>query len=109
MRSRSYAAHSAICFWRGTMRVGVPDDFENEVTSVLRAERLRTSAAHDAAVLARARELCAPVRARWSRYTVPFALAAGLALVSGVYMKYGSPIEDNGLTRGGQAVDLAAL
>ena len=91
------------------MCVGVPDDFETEMSSVLRAEPLRTSAAHDAAVLARARELCAPARALWPRYAVPFALAAGLALLAGVYVKYGAPISDNGLVRGGQSVDLAAL
>jgi negative regulator of sigma E activity len=91
------------------MCVGVPDDFETEMSSVLRAEPLRTSAVHDAAILARARELCAPVRSRRPRYVVPFAVAASLALVTGVYVKYGTPMTDNGLVRGGQAVDLAAL
>lgn len=91
------------------MCVGVPEDFETEVISVLRAEALRTSDVHDAAVLARARALCAPRRARRLRYAAPFALAAGLALVTGAYMKYGTPIADDGMVRGGQAVDLAAL
>ena len=58
------------------MCVGVPDDFEYEVRSVLRSDPMRTSEAHDAAVLARARELCAPPRARRLRYAVPLALAA---------------------------------
>jgi hypothetical protein len=91
------------------MCVGVPDDFESDMISVLRAEPLRTTEAHDAAVLARARELCAPLRPRRLHYAVPFALAAGLALVTGVYMKYGTPLVDNGLVRGGQAADLGAL
>jgi hypothetical protein len=92
------------------MCVGVHDDFETEVSSVLRGEPLRTSEAHDAVVLARARELCTPARARRSRYAVPFALAAGLVLVTlGAYVKYATPIADNGMVRGGQAVDLAAL
>jgi len=92
------------------MCVGVPDEFESEMSSVLRAEPLRTTAAHDAAVLARARELCSPVRARRPRHAVPFALAAGLALVTvGVYVKYSTPLPDNGLLRSGQSVDLAAL
>jgi hypothetical protein len=91
------------------MCVGVPDDFETEVSSVLRAEPLRTSAAHDAVVLARARELCAPPRARRVRYAVPFALAAGLAVLTAVYVKYAAPLADNGIVRGGQSVDLANL
>src|SRR3954447_13976870 len=109
MRSPNCAARSAICCWRGTMCVGVPDDFENEVTSVLRAESLRTSAAHDAMVLARARQLCAPARLHWPRRAVPFALAAGLALIMGAYLKYGAPIADNGLVRSAQSADQAAL
>jgi hypothetical protein len=91
------------------MCVGVPDDFEYEVRSALRANSLRTSEAHDAAVLAQARQLCAPARARRLRYAVPVALAASLALVAGVYMKYGSPIPDDGRLRSGDAIDVAAI
>lgn len=91
------------------MCVGVPDDFEYEVRSALRSETLRTSEAHDAAVLARARALCAPVRARRPRYAVPLALAASLALVAAVYVRYGSPIADDGRVRSSEAVDAAAI
>jgi hypothetical protein len=91
------------------MCVGVPDDFEYEVRAALHAETLRTSEAHDAAVLARARALCAPPRARRLRYAVPVALAASLALVTGVYVRYGSPIADDGRVRSGDAVDAAAI
>jgi hypothetical protein len=90
------------------MCVGVPEDFEYEVRSVLRTESLRTNEAHDAAVLARARDLCAP-RARRLRYAVPVALAASLALVAGMYMKYASPIADDGRLRSSDAVDVAAI
>lgn len=91
------------------MCVGVPDGFEYEVRSVLRAETLRTSEAHDAAVLAKARELCVPPRARRMRYAAPFALAASLALVTGVYVKYGSPIADDGRVRSSDVVDPASI
>src|SRR5690349_25136929 len=91
------------------MCVGVPEDFEYEVRSVLRTESLRTSEAHDAAVVARARELCAPPRARRLRYAVPVALAASLALVTGVYVRYASPIADDGRVRSSDAVDAAAV
>jgi hypothetical protein len=91
------------------MCVGVPDDFEYEVRSALRAETLRTSESHDAAVLARARELCAPPRARRLRYLVPVALAASLALVTGVYVRYGSPIADDGRLRSANAIDASAI
>jgi len=91
------------------MCVGVPDDFEYEVRSALRAEPLRTSAAHDAAVLAKARELCSPRRPRHLRYAVPVALAASVALVTGAYVKYGSPIADDGRIRSSEAVSAAAI
>ena len=91
------------------MCVGVPEDFEYEVRSVLRTEPLRTSASHDAAVLAKARELCAPPRARRLRYAVPVALAASVALVTGVYVRYGSPIADDGRVRSSEAVDASAI
>jgi hypothetical protein len=91
------------------MCVGVPEDIEYEVRSVLRAEPLRTSEAHDAAVLARARELCAPPRSRRLRYVMPVALAASVALVAGVYVKYGSPIADDGRLRSVDTVDIAAI
>lgn len=91
------------------MCVGVPDDFEFEVRSALHADPLRTSAAHDAAVLARARELCAPPRPRRLRYVAPVALAASLALVAGVYIRYGSPIADDGRVRSSDAVNAAAI
>jgi len=91
------------------MCVGVPEDFEYEVRSVLRTDSLRTSAAHDAAVLAKARELCAPPRARRRAYAVPVALAASLALVAGLYVRYASPIADDGRLRSSDAVDVAAI
>lgn len=91
------------------MCVGVPDDFEYEVRSVLRSDPMRTSEAHDAAVLARARELCAPPRARRLRYAVPLALAASLALVAGVYLKYAAPIADDGRLRSSEAVEATAI
>lgn len=91
------------------MCVGVPDDFEYEVSSALRADPMRTSPIHDAVVLARARELCAPPRSRRLRYAVPVALAASVALVAGVYVKYASPIADDGRVRSADAVNAAAL
>src|SRR5262245_58938057 len=91
------------------MCVGVPEDFEYEVRSVLRTDALRTTEAHDATVLARARELCAPPRARRPRYAAPLALAASLALVTAVYMKYGAPLADDGRLRSAEAVDAAAI
>jgi hypothetical protein len=91
------------------MCVGVPDDFEYEVRSVLRADPLRTTAAHDAAVLAHARALCAPPRARRLRYAMPVALAASVALVAGVYLKYAAPLADDGRLRSAEAVDAAAI
>jgi hypothetical protein len=91
------------------MCVGVPDGFEYEVRSVLRADALRTSEAHDAAVLARAREMCAPRRASRARVALPFALAAGVALVAGMYVKYGTPIADDGRVRSAEAVDAAGI
>src|SRR6476469_502723 len=92
------------------MCVGVPEDFEYEVRSALRTDTLRTSEAHDAVVLARARELCAPARARSrrARYAAPLALAASLALVAAVYVRYGSPIADDGRVRGSDAIAAAA-
>lgn len=91
------------------MCVGVPDDFEYEVRAALATDTLRTNASHDAAVLARARELCAPRHSRRVRYAVPVALAASVALVTGVYVRYGSPIADDGRLRSGDAVDVAAV
>lgn len=91
------------------MCVGVPEDFEYEVRSALRAEPLRTSAAHDAAILAKAREVCAPPRSRRLRYAVPLALAASLALVAGMYVKYGGPLADDGRIRSGEAVMASAI
>lgn len=91
------------------MRVGVPDEFEREVAAALRADTLRTSAAHDAAVLAKARELCAPPRVRRLRFAVPVALAASVALVAGVYVRYGSPLADDGRLRSRDAVSAAAV
>jgi hypothetical protein len=79
------------------------------VRSVLRSEPLRTTEAHDALVLARARELCAPPRARRLRYAAPVALAASLALVAGLYVKYGSPIADDGRLRSSEATNPAAI
>jgi len=91
------------------MCVGVPDDFEYEVRSALHAEPLRTSPAHDAVVLARARELCAPPRARRLRYLAPVALAASVALVAGMYVKYASPLADDGRIRSTEAVSAASI
>ena len=91
------------------MCVGVPDDFEYEVRSALRAEPLRTSAAHDAAILAKARELCARPRARRLRYLAPMALAASVALVAGLYVRYGGPIADDGRIRSVEAVSASAV
>ena len=91
------------------MCVGVPDDFEIEVRSAMHAETLRTNAAHDAAVLAKARELCSPRRARHWRYAVSVALAASVALVAGVYVKYGAPIADDGRIRSSEAVSAAEI
>jgi hypothetical protein len=91
------------------MCVGVPDDFEYEVRVALRAESLHTSAAHDAAILAKARAACAPPRARRLRYAVPVALAASVALVAGMYVKYGGPIADDGRIRSSEAISAAAI
>jgi hypothetical protein len=91
------------------MCVGVPDDFEFQVTSALRADPLRTSAAHDAAVLSKARELCAPLRTRRLRYVAPVALAASIALVAGLYVKYGAPLADDGRVRSAEAVMAGAI
>jgi hypothetical protein len=91
------------------MCVGVPDGFEYEMRSALRAEVLTTSAAHDSAVLAKAREMCAPRRARRLRHAVPVALAASLALVTGAYVKYGMPLADDGRVRSSEAVEAAAI
>jgi hypothetical protein len=91
------------------MCVGVPEDFEYEVRSALGAESLRTSATHDAAILAKARELCAPARTRRLRYLAPMALAASLALVAGMYIKYGGPISDDGRVRSSEAIIASAV
>jgi hypothetical protein len=91
------------------MTAVVPDEFELEVSSVLRADRLCTSAAHDSAVLASARALCAPRRSNRARFAVPLALAASVAVVAvGVVMRYANPPADDGAVRGNTSVDAAA-
>jgi hypothetical protein len=73
------------------------------------AETLHTSAAHDAAILAKARELCAPPRARRLRFAVPVALAASVALMAGMYVRYGGPLADDGRVRSSEATSIGAI
>jgi hypothetical protein len=93
------------------MTGNIPDDDE-EVRALMRVDPLRTSAAHDAAVLAAAREHSSrsPVKSARRRMFLPFALAASLAVVTvGLYLKYGLPLPDDGTVRSGNGAETAAV